>query len=98
MTTRRDIASDVHTLRDLSGRADMLTVACSRCDRRGRVSVHRLIADHGPDKPLPAILAGLAADCPRRGDGSWFDRCDPHFPDLPALLSRWSCVPALCWC
>lgn len=78
--------ADVPTLRDLFGHADMLAVACSRCDRRGRVSVHRLVADHGADKPLSASLASLAADCPRRADASWLDRCDRFFPYLAVPL------------
>ncbi len=43
----RDNPPDVLTLRDLSGRVGMLAVVCKRCDRRGRVSVHRLT---GPNR------------------------------------------------
>lgn len=46
------------------------------------------VSERGADTPLPAILASLAADCSRRVDGSWFDRCDPHFPELPDLFPR----------
>jgi hypothetical protein len=28
----------------------MLDVACSKCDRRGRLSVAKLIAEHGADQ------------------------------------------------
>jgi hypothetical protein len=35
------------TLGDVAGKLGMLNVACSKCDRRGRLSVAKLIAEHG---------------------------------------------------
>ena len=34
-------------LSDLAGKLTMLDVACSKCDPRGRLSVAKLIAEHG---------------------------------------------------
>jgi hypothetical protein len=74
------------TLADIAAKTDGLVVACSRCDRRGRCSLAKLIAQHGPDKPGPELLRELSPDCPRRGSTSWYERCDPHCPELAALL------------
>jgi hypothetical protein len=30
-----------------------LNVSCNRCERRGLLSVDRLLATHGPDFPVP---------------------------------------------
>ena len=49
------------TLGDVAGKLPMLDVTCSKCDRRGRLSVANLIAQHGADMRLPdlrEILAG----------------------------------------
>lgn len=77
--TNDDTPPDILTLRDLSGRVPLLTVACGQCERRARLSVAQLIAKHGADMPLSAILADLSVDCPRRDDTARSDRCDPYF-------------------
>ncbi len=51
------MARDVITLAELEGRVDLLEVRCSRCDRRGRLRLARLIAEHRPDAALPAAAA-----------------------------------------
>ena len=53
------------TLGDIAGKVAMLEAACSRCERRGRYRVARLIAEHGPDMSLPELRFIIAADCPR---------------------------------
>lgn len=50
-------------------------MACNRCDRRGRVSTARLLAEHGPDMPVPALLRVIAADCRRMQAGRLHDVC-----------------------
>ena len=37
------------TLGELQGKLTMLDIACHRCERRGRVSLARLIEEHGAD-------------------------------------------------
>jgi hypothetical protein len=49
------------TLDDLAGRIAMLEVACSRCERRGRLRVDRLIEQHG-DMELPELGLILSGD------------------------------------
>jgi hypothetical protein len=45
----------------------MLEVACRKCARRGRLSVARLIAEHGRDDHCD-LRALIARDCPRMRD------------------------------
>jgi hypothetical protein len=65
----------------------MLVVACSGCERRGRLSIARLIAEHGHDGYDLRWL--IAHDCPKvqnpTADIYIYDRCGVHFPELP----RW---------
>lgn len=59
-----------------------MDVACKKCDRRGRVSVPRLLAEHGPDMPLPDLPQRLATGCPRVNAASLYDQCGAWFPNL----------------
>jgi hypothetical protein len=73
------------TFGDLAGKLVMLDVACSKCDRRGRLSVAKLIAEHGADMRLPDLREVLAGDCPRLRATSYSDRCAVHYPQLAAV-------------
>jgi len=64
----------------LQRRLDMLDVACSRCDRAGRLSVARLIEQHGPALPLPELRRIVAAECPRPDSPQVHEQCDVFFP------------------
>ena len=66
----------------------MLEVACRRCERRGRLRIKRLIAEHGTD--VLDLCAIIAADCPRMQNRSVsiYDRCGVHFPQLPSLFMQ----------
>jgi hypothetical protein len=68
------------TLAEAAARQRMLNVACSRCQRRGRLSLARLIAEHGPDTPVRMATANLNVDCPRRNSPNWAERCDIYYP------------------
>ena len=61
----------------------MLEVACRRCERRGRLRIERLIAEHGTG--VLDLCAIVAADCPRMQNrsASIHDLCGVHFPELP---------------
>jgi hypothetical protein len=63
-----------------------LEVACRRCERRGRLSIARLIAEHGRDEG-GYLRQIIAHDCPKMQNPSSdiYDRCGVHFPELP----RW---------
>jgi len=45
----------------------MMTVDCSRCPRRGRLSLQCLLAEHGPLMRGPDVLNAIAADCDKQG-------------------------------
>src|ERR1700761_1285118 len=52
-----------------------ITILCSRCDRRGVLSVHRLLRKHGPTAHVTVAWNGLNAHFP------------PRRANLPAMRS-----------
>jgi hypothetical protein len=60
-------------------------VECTKCDRRGRYRVHKLIEKYGRKGNMMKWREMLNADCPKR-DGRLNDRCDLTCPDLPKVL------------
>jgi len=72
-------------LGEIAARLPVLTIACNRCDRRGRAQTRRLMAEHGPALPLTALRWILAADCPRMIAQEMYDVCSIHFPGLVGL-------------
>ena len=64
----------------------MLEIACQRCDRHGRLSLARLVAEHGEGMGLPDLRDVLAGDCPHAHAGAYHKRCAVYFPQLPALF------------
>ena len=57
--------SGVITLGQVAARLPTLDVACSRCDRRGKLLSRPLVQRHGPGLPMPELRQLVAADCPR---------------------------------
>jgi hypothetical protein len=78
--------ADVHTLGEVASKLSMLTVACNRCERRGRLSTARLLAEHGSAMPMPTLRHLIAADCPRVLAGRIYDLCGVHYPQLSKLF------------
>jgi hypothetical protein len=74
--------SGVTTLGRLSRFRSAVQFGCDRCERRGRLSVARLLAEHGPDLTLPELRRLLAVDCPKMIAGEMYDACGIHFPGL----------------
>ena len=66
----------------------MLTLACNRCGRRGRLSVARLLAEWGEHMALADISDAITADCPARKARGPYERCAVHWPDLSDLFVR----------
>ncbi len=66
--------------------ATLLTVACRKCDRRGRLSVARLLRDYGEHAHFADISDELTVDCPRRRETQLYEMCGVHWPDLSKLL------------
>jgi hypothetical protein len=61
-------------------RAQMLTIVCEPCGRRGQYNVERLMAEHR-DAKLTVLLQTLA-DCPRARVASIYDRCRAVYEGL----------------
>jgi hypothetical protein len=61
---------------------------CARCNRRGLLCLDRLIAQHGADAPVPAVLRAVVDHCLRR-DEREREQCDPYLPELkPLFIAR----------
>lgn len=74
------------SLADVAARTDTLVVACTRCDRAGRYSVHTLIERYNRRLGVPRLLDMLSADCPKRKSLSAYDLCGIHCPELSTLF------------
>lgn len=72
-------------LGDVAARATHLDVACTRCSRRGRYRVARLVEQFGGDYSMTNLGAELA-NCPNRNATTYGERCDVLFPGLVATL------------
>jgi hypothetical protein len=70
------------TFGDIEGKFDVLRVECTKCERKGRYSVAKLIERHGRRGNMSAWVRDLKGDCPHRDAHSLNDRCDVLCPDL----------------
>jgi hypothetical protein len=70
---------------DIEGKLDVLRVECSKCPRKGRYSVAKLIAKYGRKGNMMKWKEQLNGDCPKR-DARLYERCDLLCPDLPKVL------------
>ena len=55
--------TDVRTPGEIAARTSMLSIACGRCERRGRYRLDTSIARHGADTGVRVIVPELTADC-----------------------------------
>jgi hypothetical protein len=70
---------------DIEGKLDTLRVECTKCERKGRYRVARLIEKYGRKGNMMKWREQLNGDCPKR-DARLHDRCDLICPDLPKVL------------
>ena len=73
------------TFGDIEEKLDVLGVECSKCPRKGRYSVARLIEKYGRSGNMMKWKEQLNGDCPKR-DARLYERCDLMCPDLPKVL------------
>src|ERR1700676_5592204 len=74
-------------LGQVAAKTEEIEIACKACPRRGRLRTERLVLDHGPAMPMPALLQLLAGDCPRLASTTMAaDHCDVHSPTLSTLF------------
>jgi hypothetical protein len=70
---------------DFEGKLDVLRVECTKCDRKGRYSVAKLIQKYGRKGNMMKWREMLNPDCPKR-DARLNERCDLVCPHLPKVL------------
>ena len=68
------------TFCDIAGKLHILRGECTRCERKGRYSVAKLIAQHGQRGNMSKWLSDLRSDCPKRNAAQLLVR-----PDLPKV-------------
>ena len=71
---------------DIEGKLDVLCVECTKCSRKGRYRVAKLIEKYGRKANMMKWREMLSSDCPRRDAAGLSDRCDLICPDLPKVL------------
>ena len=71
---------------DIEGKLDVLRVECTKCDRKGRYHVHKLIEKYGRKANMSKWLTELKLDCLKREAFQLHGRCDLICPDLPKVV------------
>jgi hypothetical protein len=72
---------------DIEGKLTMLHVECTRCARKGRYNVAKVIAlQYGRNGNMTNWMSDLKGDCPNRDHPRTQYRCDLICPDLPKVL------------
>jgi len=71
---------------DIEGKLDILRVECTKCTRKGRYHVHKLIEKYGRKANMMKWKEQLNGDCPRRDSHGLHKRRDLICPDLPRVL------------
>jgi hypothetical protein len=74
------------TFGDIAGKLHMLRVECTRCERKGRYVVAKLLAQSGARGNMSKWVSDLRGDCPKRNAAQLHDRRDLICPDLPKVL------------
>ena len=80
------MARDYLVFGGIEGKLDMFRVECTRCRRKGRYSVRKLIERYGRKGHMMKWREQLSGDCPQRYAPQLHDRCDLICPDLPKVL------------
>jgi hypothetical protein len=71
---------------DIEGKLDTLRVECTKCPRKGRYHVHKLIEKYCRHGHMMKWKGQLNGDCPRRDAHNLHERYDLICPDLPKVL------------
>jgi hypothetical protein len=73
-------------LSDLVGRTDVLSIACSRCDKTLQYSVAPLIERLGKSFSIPQLLAWATSDCQYRLSLTTYDLCGANCPNMLQIM------------
>jgi hypothetical protein len=71
---------------DIENKLEVLRVECTKCTRKGRYRVARLIEKYGRKANMMKWKEQLNGDCPKRDAHSMTERCDLLCPDVPKVL------------
>jgi hypothetical protein len=71
---------------EIEGKLDVLCVEYTKCARKRRYHVLRLIEVYGRNGNMSKWLSDLKGACPKRDAHSLHKRCDLQCPDLPKVL------------
>jgi len=74
------------TFGDIAGKLHMLRIECTRCERKGRYVVAKLLAQYGLRGNMSKWVSDLRSDCPKRNAAQLHERCDLICSDLPKVL------------
>jgi hypothetical protein len=74
------------TFGDIAGKLYILRIECTRCERKGRYNVAKLVAQYGHCGNMSKWVSDLRGDCPNRNAAQLHERCDLMCPDLPKVL------------
>ena len=73
------------TFGDIAGKLHILRIECTRCQRKGRYTVAKLVAQYGRSGNMSKWVSDLRADCPKRNAPQLHERCNLICPDLPKV-------------
>ena len=73
------------TFGDIAGKLHTLHIQCTRCPRKGRYIVAKLLAQYGRRGNMSKWLSDLKGDCPKLNAARPHERCDLICPDLPKV-------------
>ena len=73
------------TFGDIAGKLHTLRIQCTRCSRKGRYNVDKLVAQYGQRGNMSKWLSDLKGDCPKQNARQPHERCDLICPDLPKV-------------
>jgi hypothetical protein len=70
------MARSYHFFGDIAGQLSVPRVECTRCQRKGRYRVAKLIAQYGCERNMSEWMSEPKVDCPKRGAPQLHERCD----------------------
>lgn len=71
---------------DIAGKLDVRAANVTKCTRKGRYSVRRLIESYGRRANMMQWKEQLHGNCLRRDARNLSERCDLICPDLPKVM------------
>jgi hypothetical protein len=86
VNVRNTLIKYANTISLGTGKLHMLWIECTRCARKGRYSVAKLLAQHGHRGNMSKWVSDLRGDCHKRNAAQLHERRDLICPDLLKAL------------